>query len=115
MAKTKNKKNEQEVSVEPITDLQIQKPEKLEQCEWVFQFDDEEPEVFAWSTSTEESGNLSFILSANSASSMTFVSPHTGKKLNVFSRPMSEETKSKRTDIPDYSDLELKTPEGENV
>ena len=42
-------------------------------------------------------------------------SPHTGRKLNVFSRPMSEETKAMRTEIPDYSEVELKTPEGENV
>ena len=86
--------------------------EEYDQAEWVFQFDDEEPEVFAWSTNSEEAGKLSFILSANSSSSITFVSPHTGKKLNVFSRPMSDETKAKRTEIPDYSNLELKTPEG---
>jgi hypothetical protein len=89
--------------------------QEFDQAEWVFQFDDEEPEVFAWSTNPEEAGNLSFILSANSSSSITFVSPHTGKKLNVFSREMSEETRAKRTDIPDYSDLELKTPEEENA
>ena len=86
--------------------------QEFEQAEWVFQFDDEEPEVFAWSTNPEEAGTLSFTLSANSSSSMTFVSPTTGKKLQVYSRPMSEETLNKRIDIPDYSDLELKTPEG---
>lgn len=87
---------------------------EFDQAEWVFQFDEEEPEVFAWSTNPEEAGNLSFILSANSSSSITFVSPHTGKKLNVFSRPMSEETRSKRSEIPDYSDIKLKTAEEEN-
>ena len=89
--------------------------QEFDQAEWVFQFDDEEPEVFAWSTNPEEAGNLSFILSANSSSSITFISNQTGRKLNVFSRPMSEETKAMRTEIPDYSEVELKTPEGENV
>jgi hypothetical protein len=89
--------------------------QEFDQAEWVFQFDDEEPEVFAWSTNSEEAGNLSFILSANTSSSITFVSPFTGKKLTVFSRAMSEETKAKRGAIPNYSDIELKTPEEENA
>jgi hypothetical protein len=97
--------------MEELEEKEIPTVEEYSQAEWVFQFDDEEPEVFAWSTNSEEAGTLSFILSANSSSSMTFVSPHTGKKLNVYSRPMSEETRRKRTDIPDYSELELKTPE----
>ena len=88
--------------------------QEFDQAEWVFQFDDEEPEVFAWSTNPEEAGNLSFIISANSASSITFVSPHTGRRLNVFARAMSEETRAMRTEIPDYSDVELKTPVEEN-
>ena len=87
---------------------------EFDQAEWVFQFDDEEPEVFAWSTNPEESGNLSFILSANSASSITFVSPRTERKLNVFTRPITEETRSRRSEIPDYSDLKLKTMEEKN-
>ena len=88
--------------------------QEFDQAEWVFQFDDEEPEVFAWSTNPQEAGNLSFIISANSASSITFVSPHTGRRLNVFARAMSEETRAMRTEIPDYSDVELKTPVEEN-
>jgi len=88
--------------------------QEFDQAEWAFQFDDEEPEVFAWSTNQEEAGKLSFILSANTSSSLTFISPVSGKKLTVFSRAMSEETKRKRSPIPDYSDVELKTPEGEN-
>lgn len=86
--------------------------QEFDQAEWVFQFDDEEPEVFAWSTNPEEAGKVLFTLSANSSSSITFVSPISGRKLNVYSRPMSEETKKKRTEIPDYSEIELKTPEG---
>jgi hypothetical protein len=111
----KNKEmNEDDIHLEG-TPSSIAGVEEYPQAEWVFQFDDEEPEVFAWSTSPDEGGKLSFVLSANSHSSITFVSPNTGKKLNVFSRPMSEETRLKRTEIPDYSDLELKTPKEENV
>ena len=59
MAKTKKTKEEK---LEPIGELKIAPPEKLEQCEWVFQFDDDEPQVFAWTSEdmTNEEPTVTF-------------------------------------------------------
>ena len=48
MAKSKKTKKEQ--VVKPIAELQLRQSEKLEQCEWVFQFDNDEPQIFAWTS-----------------------------------------------------------------
>ena len=44
----KAKKTKKEEIVEPIGEVIMPPAEKLEQCEWVFQFDDDEPQIFAW-------------------------------------------------------------------
>ena len=50
--------NEQKAEVvkleNPNNTLQLIASEKLEQCEWVFQFDEDEPQVFAWTNEDME-------------------------------------------------------------
>lgn len=71
--------------------------EQFEQAEWVFQFDDDEPVVMAWSSTESEPGQLNFVLSADSESSIIFQSPDGKKTMRLFCRKMSEETRKKRT------------------
>ena len=68
MAKAKKTKK-QEV-VEPVGEITLKQSEKLEQCEWVFQFDDDEPQVFAWTSEdmTNEEPTVTFTLTVASGS-----------------------------------------------
>lgn len=71
-------------------------PEMVEydQAEWVFQFDDDEPIVFAWSNNSDkEPGEVTITLKANSLSSVFFASSDLKKKFRLFARPMSDQTK----------------------
>lgn len=74
-----------------IDELKILGIEKFDRAEWVFQFDEEEPIVIAWSSSKEEPGELSFVLKANSESNLTFRSSDGLRKLQIFSRRMDDE------------------------
>jgi hypothetical protein len=51
MAKAKKTKEEK---LEPIGEIKMAPSEKLEQCEWVFQFDEDEPQIFAWTSEDRE-------------------------------------------------------------
>lgn len=78
------------------TEMKILGIEEFKQAEWVFQFDDDEPVIIAWSNDESEAGELSFVLKANSGSNIVFQSSDGKKTLRLFSREMSEETKQKR-------------------
>jgi len=43
-----------EENLEPISEVKLAEPKKMEQCEWCFQFDDDEPKVFAWTNEDME-------------------------------------------------------------
>jgi hypothetical protein len=65
-----------------------------ENCEWCFQFDDEEPRVFAAAEKPEEPGEtpkVTFTLSNNSNSNITF--SHNGRQFKLFTRELTEEGK----------------------
>jgi hypothetical protein len=97
---TNNKKieNEQVEELAPIADLQIQKPEKLEQCEWVFQFDEDEPQIFAWTSEdmTDEEPTVTFTVSNTKDAYISFTNKETGKKFKLFARELSDEGKEMR-------------------
>ena len=97
---TNNKKieNEQVKELAPIADLQIQKPEKLEQCEWVFQFDEDEPQIFAWTSEdmTDEEPTVTFTVSNTKDAYISFTNKETGKKFKLFARELSDEGKEMR-------------------
>lgn len=95
-----------------VTEMKILGIEEFKQAEWVFQFDDEEPIVIAWSNDPSEAGELSFVLKANSGSNITFQSADGKKTLRLFSREMSEETREKRDAM--YEVPETETPQQQN-
>ena len=95
MAKTKKTKEEK---LEPIGELKIAPPEKLEQCEWVFQFDGDEPQIFAWTGEdmTDEAPTVTFTISNNKDAYISFTSKQNGKRFKLFARELSEEGKKLR-------------------
>jgi hypothetical protein len=101
---TNNKKieNEQEVEVvkleNPNNTLQLAQPEKLEQCEWVFQFDEDEPQIFAWTSEdmTDEDPTVTFTVSNTKDAYISFTNKETGKKFKLFARELSKEGKEMR-------------------
>jgi hypothetical protein len=93
--------------------------ENFDMAEWVFQFDDDEPVVVAWSNSEEDPGDLSFILKPNSGSNVFFQSSCGKKTLKLFSRRMSDERRKELKELKDkekeiIQKLNNSTPEGEN-
>ena len=95
MAKAKKTKEEK---LEPIGELKIAPPEKLEQCEWVFQFDGDEPQIFAWTGEdmTDEEPTVTFTISNNKDAYISFTSKQNGKRFKLFARELSEEGKKLR-------------------
>jgi len=77
------------------TEMKILGIEEFSQAEWVFQFDNDEPVVIAWSNDPSTPGELSFILKANSGSNLVFMSSDGKKTLRLFSREMSEATRER--------------------
>jgi len=63
----------------------------FKRAEWCFQFDDEEPIVFAWSQDEEDPGNIVLKLEPRSNSTLFFKSA-SGKEMKMFSREITEPT-----------------------
>jgi hypothetical protein len=95
MAKTKKT---QEENLEPIGELKMTPPEKLEQCEWVFQFDEDEPQIFAWTSEdmTDEDPTVTFTVSNTKDAYISFTNKETGKKFKLFARELSADGKAMR-------------------
>lgn len=87
--------NEQKAEVvkleNPNNTLQLIASEKLEQCEWVFQFDEDEPQVFAWTNEDMEGEEpqVQFTISNTKNSNITFTHKN-GKSFKIFAREMTE-------------------------
>jgi hypothetical protein len=90
MAKAKKTKEEK---LEPIGEIKMAPVEKLEQCEWVFQFDEDEPQIFAWTSenSPEEEPTVTFTISNTKDAYISFTNRNSGKKFKLFARELSEE------------------------
>lgn len=70
--------------------------EEYKQAEWVFQFDDDEPIVFAWTNGEDdEPAEVNIKLKADSQSSVFFASSDLKKRMRIFCREMSESTREK--------------------
>ena len=81
---------------ESVDSLYIPLEEAIEfnQTEWVFQFGDEEPVVFAWENSQDQDSDktgLTLHLKGNSKSSLEF-RDRNGKTFKIFAREMTEPT-----------------------
>ena len=95
MAKTKKTKKVEEVvdntQLEPIGQIGITK-EKLEHCEWCFQFDEDEPQIFAWTSedmNKDEEPKVIFTVSNTKDSYITFTHKN-GKLFKLFARELSD-------------------------
>lgn len=89
-------------NLEPQENLEIPKipdVEYFDMAEWLFQFDEDEPVVIAWSNSEEEGGQLTFTLKPNSGSNVYFQSADGAKKMKIFSRRMSPERRQELKEI----------------
>jgi hypothetical protein len=95
MAKTKKT---QEENLEPIGEVKMTSAEKLEQCEWVFQFDGDEPQIFAWTGEdmTNEEPTVTFTISNTKDAYISFTSKQNGKRFKLFARELSDEGKKLR-------------------
>ena len=94
MAKSKKTKKVEEVidntQLEPIALTQ----EKLEQCEWCFQFDEDEPQIFAWTdneSNKNEDPKVIFTITNVENSYITFQNGKTGKVFKLFARELTNE------------------------
>jgi hypothetical protein len=95
MAKTKQT---QEENLESIGEVKMTSAEKLEQCEWVFQFDGDEPQIFAWTGEdmTNEEPTVTFTISNTKDAYISFTSKQNGKRFKLFARELSDEGKKLR-------------------
>jgi len=94
----KAKKTKKEEIVEPIGEVIMPPAEKLEQCEWVFQFDDDEPQIFAWTNEdmADEDPTVTFTISNNKSAYISFTNKETLKRFKLFARELSDEGKKLR-------------------
>jgi hypothetical protein len=102
MAKSKKTKKVEEVidntQLEPIGEISLRQPEKLENCEWCFQFDEDEPQVFAWTgeaDNLDEEPKVIFTITNAENSYITFTHKN-GKSFKLFARELTDEGKQLR-------------------
>jgi hypothetical protein len=95
MAKAKKTKEEK---LEPIGEIKMAPSEKLEQCEWVFQFDEDEPQIFAWTSEdmTNEEPTVTFTISNTKDAYISFTNKETLKKFKLYARELTDAGKKLR-------------------
>jgi hypothetical protein len=96
MAKSKKTKKIAQV-VDPIGEIKLTQ-ERYEQCEWCFQFDEDEPQIFAWTNDGDLTQDpiLTFTVSNVKDSYITFQNSKTGKVFKLFARELTNEGKDLR-------------------
>jgi hypothetical protein len=97
MAKAKKTKKVEEVKVdevsqqlEPIGEIKLTQ-ESYEDCEWCFQFDEDEPQVFAWTDellNQSEEPKVIFTVTNGKNSFISFSKEN--KTFKIFARELSE-------------------------
>jgi hypothetical protein len=114
MAKSKKT---QEEKLEPIGELKMTPPEKLEQCEWVFQFDNDEPQVFAWTSEdmTNEEPTVTFTISNTKDAYISFTNKETLKKFKLYARELTDAGKKLREFQTQQSELVKTNIENEST
>ena len=102
MAKAKKTKKEvidDVVKLEPIGEIKLAEPKKYEQCEWCFQFDEDEPQIFAWTDDNldrSEDPKVIFTIANLENSYISFENAKTGKSFKLFARNLSDEGRKLR-------------------
>jgi len=104
MAKAKKTKKEevkiedQSEQLQSIGDITLSQ-KKYEECEWCFQFDEDEPQVFAWTDddlNNSEDPKVIFTITNVENSYITFQNGKTGKLFKLFARELTEEGRELR-------------------
>ena len=82
--------------LEPIGEIKLAEPKKYEQCEWCFQFDDDEPKVFAWTSEdmTDEEPTVTFTIGNTEGAYVSFSKD--GKTFKLFAREITDTGKELR-------------------
>jgi hypothetical protein len=119
MAKAKKTKTEVTIEdkseqLQPIGDITLSQ-KKYEECEWCFQFDEDEPQVFAWTddeSDKSEDPKVIFTITNVENSYITFQNGKTGKLFKLFARELSEEGKELRK--KQKEGFKINTNESEN-
>jgi hypothetical protein len=67
-------------NLEPIGEIKMAPAQKLEQCEWVFQFDDDEPQIFAWTSedSPDEEPTVTLTINNTKDAYISFTNRNSG-------------------------------------
>ena len=84
---------------------------KYEECEWCFQFDEDEPQIFAWTgenDSKDEEPKVMFTITNTKDSYINFTHKN-GKSFKLFARELTDEGKQLRA-----KQIELTKPNLEN-
>jgi hypothetical protein len=98
MAKAKKTKKEEVViedqseQLESIGNITLSQ-KKYEECEWCFQFDEDEPQIFAWTDDNldkREEPKVIFTITNSENSYITFQNGKTGKLFKLFARELSD-------------------------
>ena len=104
MAKAKKTKKVEEVKIEDqseqlqqLGDVTISQ-KKYDECEWCFQFDEDDPQIFAWTDSEmnkDEDPKIVFTITNVENSYISFTNKD-GKRFRIFARELSEGGKDLR-------------------
>jgi hypothetical protein len=90
--------------------------EVYDQCEWCFQFDDGEPQIFAWTEEnmSEEEPTVTFTLNNTKESYITFTKDK--KVFKLFTRELTDagkELRAKANEIDNQKNLENESTDKE--
>ena len=95
MAKSKKTKKEEVLEFNE-TNVSISQ-KKYEDCEWCFQFDEDEPHVFAWTNENETNKNPEITFTLSNVKGSNFVFKHSnGKVFKLFARELTDIGREKR-------------------
>lgn len=73
----------------PDVEMNVPVMEYYVPCEWVIQFDNDEPQLFAQSDLNTEKHEVQMILQNTNHSYINFTDSRTGKSFKMFARPKS--------------------------
>jgi hypothetical protein len=121
MAKKKQKEEVvelQQENVQPLGELKIAPLETYKECEWCFQFDEDEAQIFAWTDEDQpkdEEPKVIFTITNTKNSYINFTDKVTGRIFKIFSRELSDEGKKMRnTQKLAFEQFKSQNNEGEN-
>ncbi len=121
MAKKKQKEEVvelQQENAQPLSELKIAPLETYKECEWCFQFDEDEAQIFAWTDEDQpkdEEPKVIFTITNTKNSYINFTDKVTGRIFKIFSRELSDEGKKMRnTQKLAFEQFKSQNNEGEN-